>query len=957
MTNKYTRTTIDTVKSIMEDNFDHLEGPELIKEIRKQVDNITKIIPGQIFNEADKDHIAKKVRINLRKTMEDGSVLVDNSSFDLWYDDRKADIDDIYWNDYRKYLISEGWSEGVNGTINSLDRSTSKILKNCADPLGPPLKRRGMVVGNVQSGKTANYLGLIAKASDAGYKVIIIIAGMLEELRKQTQIRLEESFVGRDVIGAENVGIGTFTKRSQEKTPICMTNRDSDLKKTKIQNSSNLLNTTATAPYVIVVKKNAATLKNLNLKLDEIRINEDNDIVDRPMLLIDDEADNATIDLRFNAKKKKTKKPSKDIDRLLYPEEDPSNYDATIINARIRTILKKFKISTYIGYTATPFANIFISPKTKNDILKEDLFPKNFLYYLQPASTYFGPTEAFIEERNKNFYKEISADESSSGNGILIPHKKEYRLEQIPDSLKECINGFIISTAVKWINGYENEHSSMLVNASSYSETQKSIADVVWDYKEQIMHGLKASSGLIEPLAKKNIFYNDVKKLFKRDFEHHVDCDWKDIKKHIHRVASNIEVVHINRLKTSEKLNYEKYPSGRIVIAVGGYSLSRGLTLKGLVASYYLRTSKMYDTILQMGRWFGYREDYEDLCRIYMTKAAKNDFRFIAGVVKDLNTQITIMQSQEKTPMEFALFVRKHEDTQRLLATANLKRGAAQTRIINDKFGAQFHQNYYFERDLSKINQNKISVEEFLKNIKSEFINNRINENINPQLKKKYAFKEIPVVYVLNLLEKFHFKFKNDEKRFLLEYINLRKQSELLKWDVIIDSRPISSNTLKSDCLNIGGFEILPVDRDAKYEENIDQKEFLQSGTSKRSSIVSPKIYELTLSKKDLEIASNYSQSNQVKPFKGILETNRVPKLYITIMNLNFTYKDKLNENNDPETEEFLNHLPEIYTLSYILPPTSIKEKKREVLVNTDIDNPFLNTDYFEDDLEDDGDD
>ena len=197
MTNKYSASIITMVKAVMEDNFDQLSGPELTKEIRKQVELFVKTIPSQVFNETDKDFIVKKVRINLRKTMEDGSVLVDNSSFDLWYDDRKAEIDDTYWNDYREYLYREGWSEGANGTINSLDRSTTNILRNCADPLGSSTtKRRGMVVGNVQSGKTANYLGLIAKAADAGYKVIIIIAGMLEELRKQTQIRLEEGFVG-----------------------------------------------------------------------------------------------------------------------------------------------------------------------------------------------------------------------------------------------------------------------------------------------------------------------------------------------------------------------------------------------------------------------------------------------------------------------------------------------------------------------------------------------------------------------------------------------------------------------------------------------------------------------------------------------------------------------------------------------------------------------------------------
>ena len=171
MTNKYTASLINMVKGVMEDNFDQLTGPELTKEIRKQVDLFVKTIPSQIFNETDKEFIVKKVRINLRKTMEDGNVLVDNTSFNPWYDDRKGDIEDIYWNDYREYLYREGWSEGPNGTISSVDRSTRKILNNCADPLGNPSKRRGMVVGNVQSGKTANYLGLVAKAADAGYKV------------------------------------------------------------------------------------------------------------------------------------------------------------------------------------------------------------------------------------------------------------------------------------------------------------------------------------------------------------------------------------------------------------------------------------------------------------------------------------------------------------------------------------------------------------------------------------------------------------------------------------------------------------------------------------------------------------------------------------------------------------------------------------------------------------------
>ena len=363
----------------------------------------------------------------------------------------------------------------------------------------------------------------------------------------------------------------------------------------------------------------------------------------------------------------------------------------------------------------------------------------------------------------------------------------------------------------------------------------------------------------------------------------------------------------------------------------------------------------MYDTILQMGRWFGYREDYEDLCRIYMTKKAKQDFRFIAGVIRDLNTQIIVMQSQRKTPMDFALFVRKHEDAKRLMATANLKRGASQTRVIKEKFGARFIQNYYFERDLEKLNQNKLFVQDLLENIRRNFINNRIKEDVNPKLKNLYAFKEIPVIYILDLIEKFHFKFmkENDEKRFLLEYINQRKQLELSKWEVIIDSK---SGPSAKEYLDIAGFKINPTKRAATYEENIEQKELIQTVTSKKSSIVTPKTYALTMKKEELEEIQEIADEKKIKFFKAMLNSNKVPKLIITVMNLDFSFRDLTNQNKNPEEEKFLNNLPVVFTLSYIFPKSSIKEKPREVLVNTDIDNPFLNSDYFED-YEDDGDD
>ena len=187
----------------------------------------------------------------------------------------------------------------------------------------------------------------------------------------------------------------------------------------------------------------------------------------------------------------------------------------------------------------------------------------------------------------------------------------------------------------------------MLVNASSYTDTQVSIANVIRSYVVDLSYALKASTGLKDCDAEKSTSYKSLKDFYDDEYKNN-DFEWHDIKKIIHKVVSEIYVVHVNRLKTSDRLNYDQYPDGRLVIAVGGFSLSRGLTLEGLVASYYLRTSKMYDTILQMGRWFGYREEYENLCRLYITKKAWNDFKFIAGVVNNLNRQIVIMQSDKK---------------------------------------------------------------------------------------------------------------------------------------------------------------------------------------------------------------------------------------------------------------------------------------------------------------------
>ena len=943
MKNIYSNQIISNVNELIGTEFPDLKGAKLNLEIKKQVDKFTDFFPGD-FDEEEKKFIMDKIRNNLKKTMEDGTFFVENTDFTPWFNDKKGDIEDLYWADYKAYLSSQpGWTKGPSGTLTKLDEITDDILKLCCDPEGKRSTRLGMVIGNVQSGKTANYLGLITKAADAGYKVIIVVAGMLEELRKQTQTRLEESFVGVNAINNKEVGVGKFSRRSDDKIPVCKTNRDSDFRKTKTQDTSNLSNITASAPYVIVVKKNLSVLNNLNDWLDSIRNNNAQDIINKSMILIDDEADNASIDLKSRVKNKKPKKPlteeqEKERDKMYYPEDHWSNYDATKINASLRKILKKFRISTYVGYTATPFANIFISPKTFNSILREDLFPRHFLCYLEPASGYFGPTQAFIERRNKEFFNEITEEEITSKRGILIPHKKDYKLQIMPESLRESIHCFVLSTSIRWLQGDQKEHSSMMVNASSYTDTQVSIADVIKECTRNLAISLKASTGLPEGLAEKNEYYLNLKNTFENDLKKSTEFSWDELKINLHKVSNKIDVLHINRLKTSEKLDYDDFPNGRVVIAVGGFSLSRGLTLKGLVSSYYLRRSKMYDTILQMGRWFGYRDGYENLCRIFMTRSAREDFEFIAGVVKNLNNQVKIMKNRGKTPKDFALYLRSHEDVQRLMITGRLKMGAAKKIIITNTHGGKFIQNFLLEREKNKIESNKLIISEFLLDIKENFLQNRLSEDVNPRLKSRYAFKDIPCEKIISLIEKFNLKFDPEkyDKDSLLKYINKRKKDQLQKWELIIDSGDI--NKIK-DSINIGGFNLIPVERETPVKENKGLEHIVTKGGLNNSAIASPNMYSITFSKSELDEQRKNAEENEITLGKSILENNKIPKLLITILKLDL--KKYMAEKDPSGTKEYLLSLPELYTLNLVLPPSSAPEKPREVWVNIDIDNPL----------------
>ncbi|MDR3345573.1 MAG: Z1 domain-containing protein [Campylobacteraceae bacterium] len=617
----------------------------LAKDITQELIKKTVLMFAPAFPQLTQENLEKvrkiiETRVNI--TMGQGDVLQD--LFEPWLPEAKPNIEWYYWKKYRGHLISKGF--GIN-VVASLDDVTERILALAENPKkSGNWERKGMVVGHVQSGKTANYLGLISKAADAGYKVFIVIAGITNSLRKQTQIRIEQGFTGRDTSNDKfkQIGVG-LTDYDPRYQPITFTTIRKDFNKnTASQIGANIQN--FSNPVVFVIKKNGKTLQNLIDWLKQsIQSNDEMaKIDDVPMMLIDDEADNASINTKQN------------------PDE------ASKINALIRQLLSIFKERCYIGYTATPFANIFID-NTPMDGIGEDLFPRDFIYCLDAPSNYFGASKIFCPEREENIVRLIEDHQDEGNKSGLLPftHKKDLAIDRLPESLIDAVNLFLLARAIRILRGDIKKHNSMLVNVSRFNDVQTRVKNKLVEYLDEAQNSIRYSykmSGAIEnPLVAK------LKELF--DIEY-LDCgfSWEQVLDKLHDATAPIKIYSINQ-RSQDGLDYENYPNGLNIIAVGGLALSRGLTLEGLSISYLIRNTMMYDTLMQMGRWFGYRDGYEDLCRIYMPKESRAWYEFITEATDELIADFKYMASLGLTPKNFGLRVRKSPF--KLLITAKNK--------------------------------------------------------------------------------------------------------------------------------------------------------------------------------------------------------------------------------------------------------------------------------------------
>ena len=590
------------------------------------------------------EQIAKSLESKLNLSMPDATVI--KLPFAEWLTLRRATTDLFYWDRYRRQLMQSGFSKDVVGTIG---RDTDKIVGLLEDPQKKgEWKRRGLVVGHVQSGKTANYSGVICKAADYGYKVVILLAGIHNNLRSQTQQRMEEAFIGVDTDRLDNnlpfnevkTGVGRISDTTR--IPFSLTSREFDFRKSSKKASTFSLGSVK-EPVVFVIKKQTSVLKNLIEWLRGLNETTGGKILGTPLLLIDDEADNASINTAS-------------------AENDP-----TRINALIRELLALFEQNSYVGYTATPFANIFIDPDSEHEMLEDDLFPRHFIVTLDAPENYVSAARIFGEDGDLGH---VIAPVEDHMHAFPEGHKISHKVENLPPSLMESVRRFVLGRAVRILRERGQDHSSMLVNVSRFNGIQQQVTALLDLYLEELRNSAKLHSGLPDGEALRDPGMHDLHHTFSLMNVAGGET-WAQVKSVLPLSAGSIVVKTINN-RSPDRLDYRNHKeSGLHVIAVGGLSLSRGFTLEGLSVSYFIRNSIMYDTLLQMGRWFGYRDGYLDLCSLYMTDEAISWYSHISSAIDELRVEFRLMEQLNRSPEDFGLKVRTHPDS--LIVTARNK--------------------------------------------------------------------------------------------------------------------------------------------------------------------------------------------------------------------------------------------------------------------------------------------
>jgi hypothetical protein len=868
----------------------------------------------------------------------DPSTALTKKGFKTWLtDERKNDLPKDYINRYLAYLRNEGRSENV---ISELCRSSEAILSKLSDPNSTKaVYTKGLVVGSVQSGKTGNFNAVINRAVDAGYNLVIILSGIMEDLRSQTQLRLEMDVIGEGIInlqteqsGIKGVGkVSRFGVQGNSEIPqvFSITSYKSDFKK-QIQDANFSLN----HKNLLVCKKNTGVLKNLLIWLSDY-LSENKDQHTIPLLIVDDEADNAS------------------LNNLGHKGREY----ASTINGHIRAILELFSRKTYLGYTATPFANVLqdrndeaegqwiINYKRNGELVNKrfnqvsNIFPDDFIELLEAPSNYIGAKQIFETITDPNVRKiplvEIVTDSHNSfpakiidtqngpkiasrheietgAKGLRAPKKDDPFPTCLPESLKDALECFILGIAIRMKrrplmvgSKLYNPHNTMLIHVSRLTDWQNRTKDLVQKEVDKLLQRTQ------ELPTSPDSIYAQLEKTWNKYYASIVDnirtylpdgyideflspISFSEIKSLLPSAVEGLEVKAINSV-TREKLIYSTDGSGngKKYIAIGGNRLSRGFTLEGLTINYFIRNTNYADTLLQMGRWFGYRPGYIDCCKLFTTIDAIEKFDAATRTIEELELEFKKMNRLGKTPEDFILRVRTHHGVLEITRPSILKN----TEVVNWSYQDTLVQTTQFEMDALRIS-------------------NAWND-LKRQFQKYAAFTKLfndfylidtDTIGLFDFLDCTNSFYKfSDQLSHIKAFINIcNHQDKLKNWRIAIKRTGEGKIPLTSDESGLPG-EIELSKRSGPGPANGHyRKEFLESGiftgSGKSANIVSSgKDMALWLDSEEIERADRefiQQKTKEILEKTSALDKSEAEKKAMKLTKPERIYREKMSDNN-----------------------------------------------------------
>lgn len=605
-------------------------------------------------------------------------------TFRRWLGARKESTDERRWSAYKGLLTSRGWAPQV---VEALERQTDDVVELMGDPLIPaPWARRGLLMGEVQSGKTATYIGVLNKAIDYGYRVIIILGGHTNDLRNQTQARVDQdltgtnsSFLEDNIRGAGEqmrTGIGLVDKTI---STIGMTTVRRDFSASSKLASTVWVDTGV--PTVFVIKKNVKMLENV---ASYIRAQAGPQGFDLPLVVVDDEADWGS------------------------PNTADPNNDPTRVNKAIRTLLDVSSRSTYLGITATPFANVLI-----DHTVEDDLFPSDYIRALASPSNYLGVGTYFGADSDV-----VTTDVEDCLQALPLKHKKDHPFLALPASLEDAVIAFMVGVAIRRLRDRTPQPASMMVNVSRFNQVQTLVHREVEEFVSQVTAAMVAELKRTSEKPRSSL----AQRLEQVAYRHYAtqlttEHSWRKVVDSLVELRGEFRTELVNNQTAKERTNTRRLMSqeqreahdARPVIFVGGDVLSRGLTLNGLQVSYFVRRPSSADTLLQMGRWFGYRPGYGDLVRIWMPAKVEEIFGNVARISQELREDLREMQAHDLTPRQFGLKIRLVPEI--AIVAANKRRAAKVEEVIVNLHG-QIKQSVNLAEQHKRRNHN--AVREFL---------------------------------------------------------------------------------------------------------------------------------------------------------------------------------------------------------------------------------------------------